>query len=69
MGSGAMILEDMLPFMLFCPEAREEVGDGAWRVVGDALLVPLMEPSIKLIWGFGLAINSFRSAWGPQLRR
>ena len=69
MGNGAIILEDMLPFILFCPEAREEVGDGAWRVVCDALLVVLMEPSIKLIWGDGLAINSFGSAWGPQLRR
>lgn len=42
------MLEDILPFMPFCAEAREEEGIGAWRAVCDAVLVVFMEVSIKL---------------------
>lgn len=68
MGNGAIRPDDMLPFIPVGAAVGEEIGDGAWRPVCDALLVEDMEVSIKFKCGSGLAIKPLGTAWIPQLR-
>jgi hypothetical protein len=72
-----MILDERLPFMPLGPDAREQVGDGAWRLADDPLLLVLlllpllefMEPSIEFKCVNWLAVNRRAKVVDPQLRR